>query len=120
MSMILSLKTALIAAGASLSSPVSDSEKVLAAIIIPAAWTAAVVSFQVSPDDGATWYPLQDDGANVITVAGAAASLYLAVDPSQFAGITHLKVQSGTPTTPVNQAAAAAILTVWRKFYAIR
>jgi hypothetical protein len=120
MGLILDLKIAIIGAGAALSNAVASPEKVLCGIVMPAAWTAAPLTFQASPDDGATWYDLRDDAGNEITVTGAAAGLYLAVDPGNFAGITHLKVRSGPAALPVNQVAAAAILTVWRKFYAIR
>jgi hypothetical protein len=113
--------TATIASGAALSSAVNLGDKVLCAIIAPAAWTAAALTFQASDDGGVTWNSMFDDGGNEITIISAAvvAGQRISVDPSQFASVDCITVRSGTTATPVNQGAARAIKLVARKFYAL-
>ena len=43
----------------------------IAAIVCPAAWTAAVLAFEFSADDGATWNQVFDDGGTEVSVASA-------------------------------------------------
>src|ERR1035438_84410 len=96
-----------IAAGASLSNAGNTSDKVLCALIIPAAWTTAAITFQVSDDAGVTWNQLTDDQGNAITITAAAITAALALsttphmsmDPSNFASVDFLKVQSGVVGT---------------------
>ncbi len=111
----------LIAAGAALSSAGTTSDKVLCALIIPAGWTAAALTFQVSDDAGVTWNELYDDQGNEITISAAAvaANNRLSMDPSNFASVDCIKVRSGTAGAPVNQVAAASIVLVFRKYYAL-
>lgn len=93
---------ATIASGASLSDGINLSGHVLTGIYMPAAWTAAAITFQAS-DDNSTWYNVYFEGAEVsITVA---ASQYIVLDPQKYLGIRHLKVRSGTSAAGVNQGA---------------
>jgi hypothetical protein len=80
-------------------------------IFLPAAWTAAVMTFQVSPDNS-NWYNLYDKVGEVSYPA--AASEWLALDPAQFAGVRYLKCRSGTSGTPVNQLAERSLGVVLR------
>jgi hypothetical protein len=80
-------------------------------IFLPSAWTTAQVSFQVSPDNS-NWYNLYDKIGEVLYPA--AASEYLALDPTQFAGARYLRVRSGTNGTPVNQAADRSLTVILR------
>jgi len=110
-----------IAAGASLSSAGNTSDKVLCAIIIPAVWTAAALTFQASDDGGVTWNNVYDDQGNEITIASAAvvAGQRISMDPSNFASVDFIKVQSGVVGALVNQVVAATITLVYRKYYAL-
>lgn len=84
----------------------------LCALVFPAAWTAAGVSFQVSYD-GVTFQDLYNATAEV-TYAAAAANRALQVTPTDMAGVMLLKVRSGTSGTPVNQAADRIIAVIGR------
>jgi len=110
-----------IASGAALSGPINLGAKVLCAIIMPAAWTAAALTFQASDDGGNTWYSVYDDQGNEVTIASAAvnASSRISMDPSNFAGIDFIKIRSGTTAAPVNQGAACTLTLVARKYYAV-
>jgi len=72
-------------------------------IITPAAWTDAVLTFQVSADD--------DDYFDMYTSAGAEYTIpmgpdrYIALDPRDFWGAQYIKLRSGTTLVPVSQAA---------------
>jgi hypothetical protein len=93
----------LIANGTSLSAEVDLGANVLVGIAMPAAWTAASLTFQVSPDGGVTWLELQSISA-VISYT-VAAGQFIAVDPAALRGFNALKVRSGTSGTPVAQGA---------------
>jgi hypothetical protein len=96
-------KTAVIANGASLSGSVYLGSLTLLSIIMPAAWTAASLTFQVS-NDGTNWNNLYDT-ANTEVAYTVAAGNALAVEPDKFAGWRFLKVRSGTTAAAVAQAA---------------
>lgn len=120
MAIVAKKQIATIAAGTSLSQGILIGVKVLSAIIMPAVWTAAVLSFQASDDDGVTWFDMYDDAGIEITLSPAApAGKRLSLDPSMFAGVTFIKIRSGPTAAPVNQVAAAAITLVSRKYYAL-
>lgn len=103
---------ATIAAGQSLSGPVAIGPQTLVGIQMPATWTAAVLTFQVSLDGGATWQENYD--ANGEVTFQAAAGQYIAVDYAQWGGVAMLQVRSGTVGAPVNQTSAAVIGLVAR------
>jgi hypothetical protein len=109
-----------IANGAALSGAVNLSDKVLTAIIVPATWTAASLTFQAS-EDGVTWYDMFDSAGNEETIlsANVVAGRRMYVDPSDFASVDYIKVRSGSTGTPVNQGAARVVTLVSRKFYAL-
>ena len=79
-------------------------------IIMPAAWTAANLTFQASVDD-ATFNNLYDAAGTEFTVT-AAVSRFIALDPSKTDSISRLKVRSGTAGTPVNQVGADRTITL--------
>jgi len=112
----LQLNPATIAAGQSLSGAVSLGAFTLVGISMPAAWTAAGLSFQASPDGGATWQELYDTAGNEITFTAAAGQfLMLAATPSyDWRGINMVKVRSGTASVAVNQAAQAVVNLITR------
>ena len=108
-------QTATIPASGSLSAEVALGQKTLVGIIMPAAWTAASLTFQATPDD-INFSELYDGAGNVVTIT-AAAGQFLQIDPTKWRGITGIKVRSGTVASPVVQAASAVITLVTRTVY---
>jgi hypothetical protein len=102
-----------IANGQSLSNAIDLGAKVLSGILIPAAWTAAGLSFQASDDLGVTWQNLYDATGSEVTITSAAvtAGRRISLDPSLFVGIDFLKVRSGIQSAPVPQG-QSTILTL--------
>ncbi len=95
-----------IANGASISGTNIDlTAKSLVGISMPAAWTAAGLSFEVSVDAGGTWQPLVDSTNTERTLTVAAAK-FIAVDPTWFMGAPLLRLRSGTSAANVNQGAS--------------
>ena len=109
----LSTVSATIAESGSLSAEVDiGSSKVLCGIIMPAAWTAAGMTFQAAAATGGTFYNLYDayGTEKALTVA---AERYIPIDdPAFWLGVRYLKVRSGTAASAVNQAAARTITLV--------
>jgi hypothetical protein len=94
-----------IANGQALSDVVGFGEDfVPVAIIMPAAWTAADITFQAADASGAF--------KNVYTAANAEVAVNVGVDryipltPANFQGTSRIKIRSGTSGVPVNQGAA--------------
>ena len=107
-------KTATIANGASLSGAVDlGAGAILAGIQMPAAWTAASLTFQVSAD-GVTYANKFDALGTEYSVASAAAaaSQYIALPPADWLGVRYVKVRSGTAAAAVNQGAERALTLV--------
>ena len=104
--------TATIANGAALSSQINLTAQRLTGITMPAAWTAAGLTFQYS-HDGSTWKELQTfDGTTLATVAvdstsAAAATGWTWIGDYAlvFAAVRMLRIRSGTSGSPVNQGA---------------
>lgn len=95
-----------IASGASLSAGTPLAGYVLCGFYMPATWTAASMTFQAS-DDGVTFGDIYFGGSELsYDVAGGQ---YVAVEPSQFMGVRHLKVRSGASGAGVNQGADRSI-----------
>jgi hypothetical protein len=101
--------TATIASGASLSGAVCLSAGTLTGIQLPSAWTTADLTFQGSAD-GVAYANVYDQLGNEATITSAGASTYVPLGAFDFAGLSWLKVRSGTSGTPVVQAAARSIL----------
>lgn len=108
--MIPTTKTATIANGESLSAGVRFDGAALVAIIMPAAWTAASLTFQASVDD-ITYNNVYNESGIEKTVT-ASTSRYIALNPADFVGANYIKVRSGTSGTPVNQDAERALSLV--------
>lgn len=101
--------TATIANGAALSGAINLTkintayDLRLFGIQMPAEWTTANLTFQVSLD-GTTYTNMYlDDGTEY--QASVAASSFVVVPIDKFCGVPFLKIRSGTSGTPVNQAA---------------
>lgn len=102
--------TATIGAAASLSDEVDLAGFPLVGVIMPAAWTAANLTFQVASASGGTFVDLYDDAGNEVEV-NAAASRGLAGGQwlEKLAPWRFVKVRSGTTGTPVAQGAERVI-----------
>lgn len=103
-----------IANGTSLSAEIDIGANALVGIAMPAAWTAADLTFQVSADGGATWLELQSTSAAIDFKA--AAGQFVAVDPTALRGFNALKLRSGTSSVPVSQGADRILTLVGRAF----
>jgi len=116
LSAAITLNPASIAAGRSLSGPVPLGALTLVGISMPATWTPAVLTFQVSPDGGTTWQELYDGAGNEVTIFAAAGQFVIPLlDPSYlWRGVNLVQVRSGTLAPPVNQVAAAVVNIVTR------
>lgn len=116
----LETQSATIAAGAALSGQANLGEKQLVGIVMPAAWTAADITFQASADGGATWGELMTadgapaDAAAAFQIHSPAASQFIGLDPAKLRGANCLKLRSGTAATPVNQVAQAVLTLLTR------
>lgn len=102
--------TATIASAASLSGAVDLAASALAGLQMPAAWTAANLTFQVS-FDGTTYADLYDSLGTEYTVT-ASTSRFIALPASDFLGARYLKIRSGTAAVPVAQGASRDIQLV--------
>lgn len=104
---------ATIPAGQSLSAavPLAVNGETLVAIQMPAAWTAAALTFQAAHDDDATFVDLYNAAGVEVTIQ-AAQSRYIPVDPADFRGVLFLKIRSGTGAAPVNQTADRTLILV--------
>ena len=102
-----------IAAGQSLSPEIDIGAWTLVGIQMPASWTAAGLSFQVSFDGGATWLE-HYNAAGTETTFTVGASQYIAVDPLLWRGVSAIKVRSGTAASPVAQTGGATLNLIAR------
>ncbi len=98
-----------IANGTALSAEVDLGGAVLVGIQMPAAWTAANLTFQAAEKAGGTFNNVYNDAGTELTVTAAAARHILLASPYALAGMRYLKVRSGTSGVPVNQAADRAM-----------
>lgn len=77
-------------------------------LVLPDEWTEAALSFLVSWDDGVTFAPLYcPDGEYTVPseVLATAEQRYIALDPTQFHGVTDIKLRSGLNGAAVAQDA---------------
>lgn len=101
--------TATIANGASLSAAIDLGANYFAvSLTMPAAWTAASLSFQTSVDN-VTFNEMSDVLGALVSLT-VSASTDLALDGTTFIGRRYIKVRSGTAASPVNQGASRAII----------
>jgi len=102
-----------IASGTALSAAVDMRGYVPYGIQMPAAWTAAGLSFEVS-DDGAAFADLYDATAEYTLAAGVSRAIGFP-GGNIFTGFKYIKVRSGTTGTPVNQGADRIIDILCKK-----
>lgn len=107
---------ATIANGAALSGAVELTEGQLVGMLMPSAWTAAAVSFDVS-QDGATYAPLYNGNGEVriaSTYISTSERRFFALDPVDFLGWKFVKVRSGLNGAAVAQGAGRTVTLVMR------
>lgn len=102
--------TVTIANGASLSGALNLENRTAVAIIMPAAWTAASITFQASVD-GTNYYNVYTTSAEL---SATVAASYFVVLPKTtgLEAVRYIKIRSGTSGTPVNQLADRIITVV--------
>lgn len=103
-----------IANGESLSGPIYTGNAVPVGLVMPAGWTAAVITFQASADGGETWLDLFDTNDNEVSIT-VGASRHIALEGLPFASTQYLKLRSGTSAAAVNQAAERNITVLARR-----
>lgn len=109
--LIVSPQAVTIASGQSLSGAIDLGPYRAFAIIMPASWTTANLTFQVSAD-GVNYANLYDDSGNEVTVTAAASRYIIIASPAKMLGVRWAKVRSGTSGSPVTQGADRAISLV--------
>ena len=105
--------TVTIAISTSLSPAFAAGDGALVGIIMPAAWTAAALTFQGS-----------QDGVNFFNIYDAGTERQIATDASRALSLTHtdwlafpfLKIRSGTSGAAVNQLATRNLTIIRRAF----
>lgn len=104
------IRNATIANGESLSNAIDVDGSAVVGIVMPAAWTAANLTLQMSHDD-TTYNNVYDEVGAEKTIT-ASTSRYIVLNPADFIGANSVKLRSGTSGTPVNQGAARSIVVV--------
>ncbi len=98
------LEIAKITSGGALSGSVHLHNQRLFAILMPAQWDAANLTFQGSVD-GTNFSEVYDDNGNEVTVQAAAGRFVVLSSPLMFLGLQRIIIRSGTVGVPVNQTA---------------
>lgn len=105
-----------IANGASVSGEIDLSKTCLIGLVMPAAWTTAAVTIEVSVDGGATYTGLayDDTGTQCNSIASPVAGSAYALSLSGLLPYGTARIRSGTTATPVNQGADRTIQIITR------
>lgn len=100
-----------ILSGASQSDVIDCQMFVPVALLMPASWTAATITFLAAFDDeedGGTFRPVYDADGTELAVT-VAASRHVVLAPDALRSARWLKLRSGTSGSPVNQGADRVI-----------
>ena len=84
----------------------------LKAILMPAAWTAAALTFQVSYDNVNFFNMFNETAEYSVASAAASASQAVMLDQTKWDSVRFLKVRSGTAAAPVAQGAQRLLTLV--------
>jgi len=107
---------AVIAEGTSQSDAIRKPGYKIVGIIMPAAWTAADITFLVSNDPATGFVKLvqASDEAEITSKASASEAIVFngAIKEALALGV-YVKIRSGTSGTPVNQVAGARIIVIF-------
>lgn len=90
---------------------------VIVGLMLPATWTAAAVSLLVSHDGGTTYGIPVDPATGAYFVTGTLTvsnsnPIYVPLDPVMMAGVTNLKVKSGTEASGTAQTSSDKTITI--------
>ena len=107
-----------IASGAAVSDALDTHGMCPVAIITPATWTTANLTFQGTNISTGTYADVYDDAGTEYNVA-ASTSRYILLNPSAFASFQYIKVRSGTTGTPVLQGGARTVVMMLRKLHRV-
>lgn len=103
--MALTVKPAAFAVNGTLSGVVTVADKTLVVgLIMPAVWTSANATVQVSPD-GVTFYDLYEGMPAKETIFNVKPGVFEAIDKDRLLGCVAVKIRSGTSAAPVAQKA---------------
>jgi hypothetical protein len=102
-------KQATIANGQSLSGAADVREGYVVEIVMPAAWTAAGLTFQLGDDETVLQDVYDAAGEYAIDAAVVGANRRIKIPPSKLLGGGYLKVRSGAAGAPVAQGAERVI-----------
>ncbi|MEP6587515.1 MAG: hypothetical protein ABJA84_02000 [Polaromonas sp.] len=107
--------TATIANAASVSDVIDLTTTALLGFVAPAAWTAAALNIEASPDN-TTWAPavIGSDSTAVSSWASVTAGNAYAVDAVSMLPFRYIRFRSGTSAAPVNQGASRAFVVITR------
>lgn len=108
---VAAVQTAVIANAASLSGEIDLGGVKEFAIVMPAAWTAANLTFQSASVSGGTLQDVYDDVGTEVTVT-AAAGRTIGVSKAALNGLRFLKIRSGTAAVPVAQGAERTLTII--------
>jgi hypothetical protein len=98
-----------IASGASLSTAIAIGANYFPCVLLmPAAWTAADITFQLSLDNS-TFYNVYNADGTEYTLTAPVSSSAILLPPADFSGAKYLKIRSGTAGSPVNQSGAKSL-----------
>jgi len=101
-------------AGASLTGTINLAGLRLFGLIMPADWTTADLTFQMSPDAGMTWANMLDQNGSEILSVGTPNSYITINKASDFAPLQYLRIRSGSSSSPVTQTASRVLQLVLR------
>ncbi len=105
-------RTVTITNGNSLSSEIFIGDTVLVSLQPDAGWNTAAITFQGRTEDNILG-DLKFEGTE-LSFAAIAASEYVTVSPSKFAGVLYLAIRSGTSASAVNQTGDSVITLILR------
>ena len=108
-------RTFTVLSGASVSDDIGLDGRVPVAIYMPAAWTAAAITFQAAYEIDGTFYDLYDTAEAEFDITTPVAGKVHTIDPNLFLGVTQLRIRSGVSATPVNQGADRALIVATAK-----
>ncbi len=100
-------RTVTIPNGTSTSGLLNINDRRIVAVLMPAAWTAAAITFDVLAADGVTWTHLVDEANAEVSVVSAAcqANQVIAIKTAPLRGLGTMRLRSGVAAGYVNQAA---------------
>jgi hypothetical protein len=104
-----------IANGAATGAGADINNQHLVGIVMPAAWTAATLTFSISLDGGTSWADVYDQNGGELTIQ-ADAGRYIALPPTLLTVPGLLRVRSGTSGTPVNQGVARTLTFISHRY----